>query len=350
VSLGLALALAACGSQGSTATTASSGSATTATHLVLTSNGTPNLKGLTIPIATAGSHPGDEDSVGYIMEKTLQKWGANSNLNLAEAPAGADAVVAGRIDAVNSDMPSLLNLPLTIFMPNQARMDYVFVSTDAQTLADLKGKTVDVGTKTSAQYMLMPALLNAAHLGTSDVKLDLSGSSSGASLGTALSTGRADAAWIHISSLTKLKTSIPHLTVLAQATNLLPQIADSYWAATPSWLQANPAIAEALCLAWISAVKTFNDDPSQWVSYAEAYTLNANPASSVQADHDTFAGLNLWPLSQSDYTSQSVASNYSFYAGYNEFSGSGIRPAGKVAVYGPWNAAWQVYQAHESAY
>lgn len=356
LSLGLALTAAACSSGNSNSNSNSgnsgnaSGSATTPTHLVLNADGTPNLKGLNIPIATAGSHPGDEDTVGYIMEQTLKKWGASSNLNLGEAPEGADAVVAGKIDAVNSDMPSLLNLPLEIFMPNQERMDYEFVSTTATTLAGLKGKTIDVGTSTSAQSMLMPALLQKAGLTASDVKLDLSGSSSGASLGSALSTGRADAAWIHVSSVANLKKSVKNLTVLARASDLLPGIDDSFWAATPAWLKANPAIAEALCLAWISAVKTFNGDQSTWVSDAMSYTLNADPQSSVQADHATFADLNLWPLSASGYSSASVSANYSFYNGFKEFSGAGVRPISQVATYAPWTAAWTVYNAHQSAY
>ena len=354
LSLGLALTAAACSSGNSNSNSGNtgnaSGSATTPTHLVLNADGTPNLKGLNIPIATAGSHPGDEDTVGYIMEQTLKKWGASSNLNLGEAPEGADAVVAGKIDAVNSDMPSLLNLPLEIFMPNQERMDYEFVSTTAPTLADLKGKTIDVGTSTSAQNMLMPPLLKAAGLTSSEVHLDLSGSSSGASLGTALTTGRADAAWVHVSSVASLQKSVKHLYVLSKASTLLPDIADSYWAATPAWLKANPAIAEALCLAWIDAVKTFNDDSATWVSDAMAYTLNADPQSSVQADHATFAGLDLWPLSASGYSSASVDENYSFYNGFKEFSGAGVRPLSQVATYAPWTAAWQVYDAHESAY
>lgn len=349
VSLGLALA--ACGSPSSTsASGGTSGGASTPKHLAFTSKGTPNLKGFNIPIATAGSHPGDEDTVGYIMEKTLQKWGATSALNLAEAPAGADAVVAGKIDAVNSDMPSLLNLPLSIFMPNQVRLDYVFVSRDAKTLSDLQGKTIDVGTKTAAQYMLMPALLKEAHLTKSQVTLDFSGSSSGSSLGTALSTGRADAAWVHISNVSNIKTSVPHLYVLAKATVELPDIADSFWAATPSFLKSNPAIAEALCLAYIAAVKTFNKDQAQWVSDAEAYTLNADPVSSVQADYATYAGLHLWPLLESAYTTKTVATNYDFYKSFGEFSGSGLRALSKVAVFGPWQAAWQAYNSHPSAY
>ena len=342
----MGVALAGCGSS----TTASGPSTTTATHLAFTSKGTPNLTGWTIPIATAGSKPGDEDTLGYIMEKTLESWGANSSLNLAEAPAGADAVVAGKIDAVNSDMPSLLNLPLEIFMPNQVRLDYEFVSTDIPTLKDLKGKTIDVGTVTSAEYQFMPALLKYAHLKKSQVNYEITGSASGSSFGTQLIIHKADAAWVHVSNVATVRAEVPHLYVLAKATSVLPSIADSFWAATPSWLKSHPAIAEALCLAWIAAAKTFNDHPSTWVSDAEAYTLNADPASSVQADHATYVGLHLWPLSESSYTKQQVDANYDFYKSFGEFSGSGIRKLSKVAVYGDWQAAWQVYDAHPGAY
>jgi ABC-type taurine transport system substrate-binding protein len=284
------------------------------------------------------------------MEKTLESWGASSSLNLAEAPAGADAVVAGKIDAVNSDMPSLLNLPLEIFMPNQVRLDYEFVSTDTSKLSDLKGKTIDVGTTTSAEYEMMPALLKYTHLTANQVHYEITGSSSGSSLGTQLTTGRADAAWVHVSAVANIKAAVPHLYVLAKATSVLPSIADSFWAATPSWLKSHPAIAEVLCLAWIEAARTFNDHAGQWVSDAEAYTLNADPSSEVSADHATFVGLHLWPLAESSYSSSMVDTNYKFYKQFGEFSGSGIRSLSKVAIYGPWTAAWQVYEAHPGAY
>src|SRR5580704_1957873 len=61
LSLGLALTAAACSSGNSNSSSGNtgnaSGSATTPAHLVLNADGTPNLKGLNIPLATAGSHP-----------------------------------------------------------------------------------------------------------------------------------------------------------------------------------------------------------------------------------------------------------------------------------------------------
>jgi ABC-type nitrate/sulfonate/bicarbonate transport system substrate-binding protein len=324
---------------------------TTAKKLGFTSRGTPNLKGWNIPIATAGSHPGVEDTLGYIIEQTLQKWGATSSLTLAESPTGQDAVVAGKIDAINSDMPSLINLPLEIFMPNQARLDYVFVARDVPTLAQLKGKTIDVGTTTSAEYTLMPALLRYAHLKRSQVTYDVTGSSSGSSIGAVLIAGKADAAWIHVSALQSLRSALGgHLYVLARASQVDPGIADSFWGATPQFIAHDPAIVEALCLAWISAAKTFNDHWMRWVTYAEHYTLNADPPSAVENDHTIFKSLNLWPLQESDYTPQIVRYNYDFYKAYGEFAGAGLRPLNRVAVFGPWKAAWKVYEAHPNAY
>lgn len=324
---------------------------TTAKTLAFTARGVPNLHGWSIPIATAGSHPGIEDTLGYIIEKTLQRWGATSSLNLAEAPTGADAVVAGKIDAVNSDMPSLLNLPLEIFMPNQVRLDYVFVSRDATTLADLKGKTIDVGTLTSAEYTLMPALLKYAHLTKADVHYDVTGSSSGSSLGTVLVTGQADAAWVHVSAVQSIRSALHgNLYVLAKATKVLPGIADSFWAAKPSFLRSDPAIAEALCLAWIAAAKTFNDHWQKWVADGEQYTLNADPASAVQQDHTIFKSLDLWRFSKNVYTPEVVRYNYAFYRQYGEFAGAGVRPMSKVATFVPWQAAWAAYEAHPDAY
>lgn len=356
----LCLALAGCSSQNTskagatgtaqTAQTAQTTSKTTATHLALTAKGTPNLKGWTIPIATAGSHPGAQDTLGYIMEKTLEKWGATSSLNLGEAPEGADAVVAGKIDAINSDMPSLLNLPLEIFMPNQDKLDYVFVSTKATSLKDLKGTVIDVGTKTSLEYFLMPALLKKAGLTKTQVTEDITGSSSGSSIGTTLVAGRAQAAWIHIGDLSKLKAELPSLHVLANAATTLPTVADSFWAARPAWLQKNPAIAEALCLAWIVGAKVFNDQVTQWVNYAEQYTNNANPASTVKATHKILASLHLWPVSKSAYSKTFVKQNFDFDNQYGLLSGAGIRPLGTVAEFTSWNAAWKVYNAHSTAY
>ncbi|MBO0732220.1 MAG: hypothetical protein J2P57_23365, partial [Acidimicrobiaceae bacterium] len=157
-------------------------------------------------------------------------------------------------------------------------------------------------------------------------------------------------AWIHISSLDSLQKRVPNLHVLAQATDVLPNTADSFYAARPQWLSANPAIAEAIALAWIHAAKVFNNDTSTWVDMAEAYTLNADPKSAVTADHDTFKKLNLWPLSQSVFTPTVVSTNYSFWNSYHQFSGQGQRPLSQVADFGPWNAAWQVYNKKPNAF
>lgn len=324
--------------------------ATTARKLVLSKRGVPVLNGLNIPLATSAGHAGDEDTLGYIVTQTLKQWGANATLTLGQSPTGEEAVLSGSIDAANSDMPTIINLPLEIFMANQSHQDYVFASWDFTNLSQMKGKNIGIGSNTSPDFYLMPSLLKKAGLTSSQITYTSAGGGGSSAVATLLATKRVDAAWIHVSNLTKVRTSDPNLVVLARAATLLPTIADSWWGAQPSWLASHPAIAEALCLAYIHAVKVFNNQASQWVSFAEAYTTNADPVSQVTADRKAFSYPDLWPFSQNNLSPSTIAANYKFYKDAGDLNGAGVRSLSKVADYTPWNDAWTVYEAHPRAY
>jgi len=344
--------LGAAGSPGSASTRPhqAAAHATTDRKLVLTKRGVPNLAGLTIPLATSAGHAGAEDTLGYIVTQTLKQWGANSSLTLGSSPTGEEAVLSGSIDAANSDMPTIINLPLEIFMANQSHQDYVFASRDFTSLKQMKGKVIGIGSTTSPDYYIMPALLKKAGLSASEISYISAGGGGSSALATLLATGRVDAAWIHVSNLTKVRTSQPNLVVLARAATLLPTIADSWWGARPSWLSSHPAVAEAICLAYIHAVKIFNTQPTTWENYAEGYTTNADPLSAVAAERKAFSYPDLWPFSQANLSPSVIQKNYTFYKNAGDINGAGIRPLKQVADYGPWTAAWKVYQAHQRAY
>ena len=67
---------------------------------------------------------------------------------------------------------------------------------------------------------------------------------------SALIPGRVDVAFVHSSDV---PTAGSGFHVLAVGATILPQYADSFMAATPSWLTSNPAMAEAIDLAWLAS-------------------------------------------------------------------------------------------------
>jgi hypothetical protein len=281
------------------------------------------------------------------MVQILKKWGANATLTTAQSNVAGPAVVGGKLTALNADMPALIDLPLEVFMPNMVHLDYEFVSSKFSKLSQLKGATVAISDTTGPDYRLMPQLLHLAGVSASSVHYISTGGV--ADNASALAANRADAAWIHTSSLLSLQAN-GHWNVLEQGAKMAPLVADSFWAAPPAWIKSHPAIAEALCLAWIAAARIFNDSPSQWVTAAQAYTTNAQSDSEALAIHNALAKSDYWPVSASAYTAPKIAANYAFYKGGGMLKGAGIRPLSQVATYSYWQAAWKIYAAHPKAY
>ena len=347
-SVGL-LALAACSSAGQTTSGTQGGgssSASTPTKLVFNADGTPNLKGLSFSIGNAAgsAHTGDTNVNDLV--QFLKQWGANATQTNASQNAPELAVASGQLNATAGPLPTEVDSGLTVFGPNQARLDdVVLVKNSVASLSDLKGKNVAICCDASPDGVLLTALLKKAGLSESQLNILRTGASS-ASL-SALIAGRVDVAFVHSSDV---PTAGSGFRVLAVGASILPEYADSFMAATPSWLKSNPALAEAIDLAWFASAKLFNTDEPKWVTNAAAYTSNADSTSAYQKAWTELQSIQGWPASGSILTSSIVAFNLNVASQQQALKGEGTRPAAQEMDLTPWQQAWAVFSAHQSAY
>lgn len=343
------LALSACSSASQTSSATPSGSATqssSATKLVFNSDGTPNLKGLTFNVGNAAGSAHTGDTNVYDLVQFLKKWGASASQTNASQNAPELAVASGQLDAAAGPLPTEVDAGLTVFGPNQARLDdVVLAKTSVTSVADMKGKTVAICCDASPDGVLLTAVLKGAGLTESDLTVLRTGASS-ASL-SALIAGRVDVAFVHSSDVSTAGASYH---VLAVGGTILPQYADSFMAATPSWLNAHPAMAEAIDLAWLASSKLFNTDESQWVANAAAYTSNADTTAAYEKSWQELRSIQGWPTEDSILTPSVVSFNLNIAGQQSALKGAGTRPAAQEMDLTPWQQAWSVFSAHESAY
>lgn len=347
-SVGL-LALAACSTAGQTTSGPQGGaasSASTPTKLAFNADGTPNLKGLTFSIGNAAGSAHTGDTNVHDLVQFLKQWGANASQTNASQNAPELAVASGQLNATAGPLPTEVDSGLTVFGPNQARLDdVVLVKNSVTSLSDLKGKNVAICCDASPDGVLLTALLKKAGLSESQLNILRTGASS-ASL-SALIAGRVDVAFVHSSDVPKAGSGFH---VIAVGANILPQYADSFMAATPSWLKSNPALAEAIDLAWFASAKLFNTDESKWVANAAAYTSNADSTSAYQQAWTELQSIQGWPASASILTSSVVNFNLNIASQQQALKGEGTRPAAQEMDLTPWQQAWAVFSAHQSAY
>lgn len=343
------LALSACSSSGQSTSTSQPGSgasASTPTKLVFNANGTPNLKGLTFKIGNAAGSAHTGDTNVYDLVQFLNQWGANASQTNASQNAPELAVASGQLDATAGPLPTEVDTGLVVFGPNQARLDDVVLAKNSvASIADMKGKNVAICCDASPDGVLLTAVLKKAGLSESQLNVLRTGASS-ASL-SALIAGRVDVAFVHSSDVPKAG---PGYHVLAVGGTILPQYADSFMAATPSWLKANPAMAEAIDLAWLASAKLFNTDEAKWVANAAAYTSHADTTAKYEQSWTDLQSIQGWPVQGSILTPAIVTFNLQIAAQQNALKGQGTRPAAQEMDLTPWQQAWSVFSAHESAY
>lgn len=347
--LAMTLALSACSTGSSGSTTGSSSTApaaSTATKLVFNANGTPNLTGLNFPIGNAAGSAHIGDTNVYDLVQFLQKWGATASQTNASQNAPELAVASGKLVAASGPLPTEVDSGLTVFAPNQARLDDVVLAKNSvATIADMKGKNIAICCTASPDGVLLTAVLKKAGLTKSQVSVLDTGASS-ASL-NALLAGKVDVAFVHSDAV---PTAGSKYHVLAVGGTILPQYADSFMAATPAWLQAHPAMAEAIDLAWLASAKLFNTNEAQWVKNAAAYTSNADTTAQYQQAWTELKGIQGWPTSESTLTASVVTFNINISKQQGALQGQGNRPASQEMDLTPWQKAWAVFSAHEGAY
>jgi hypothetical protein len=342
-------ALSACSSAAQNPAAAQNQAATqgsSATKLAFNADGTPNLKGMTFNIGNAAGSAHTGDTNVYDLVQFLKKWGASASQTNASQNAPELAVASGQLDATAGPLPTEVDSGLTVFGPNQARLDDVVLAKNSvASLAGMKGKTVAICCDASPDGVLLTSVLKKAGVTESQISVLRTGASS-ASL-SALIAGRVDVAFAHS---TDVSTAGSGYHVLAVGATILPQYADSFMAATPSWLSSHPAMAEAIDLAWLAAAKLFNTSETQWVTNAAAYTSNANNTTTYQETWRELQTIQGWPASASILTSPIVSFNLNIANQQSALKGQGTRPAAQEMDLTPWQQAWTAFSAHQSAY
>ena len=255
-------------------------------------------------------------------------------------------MASGQLNATAGPLPTEVDSGLTVFGPNQARLDEVVLAKNSVTsLADIKGKNVAICCDASPDGVLLTSILKSAGLSESQINVLRTGASS-ASL-SALIAGRVDVAFVHSSDV---PTAGPGYHVLAVGGAILPQYADSFMAATPTWLRTHPAMAEAIDLAWLASAKLFNTDETRWVTNAAAYTSNADTTAKYRQSWQELQSIQGWPTQESIVTPAIVSFNLHVAGQQGALKGEGTRPAAAEMDLTPWQQAWSVFSAHESAY
>jgi ABC-type nitrate/sulfonate/bicarbonate transport system substrate-binding protein len=317
-----------------------------ATSLHFRSDGTPDLRGLTLRLGNAAGDATIGDTVVYIATQQLKKWGADADLTLGSGNTTQLAVVSGQLQATAGPLPTDLDAGLDVFGNNQVHVDYLMVSNKLTDLSQLKARTIAIATTVSPDNYLLDGALAKARLTRDDVKIQLTGSN-GNSVNQ-MAQGKVDVAFVHADGLLTLQKS-GTFNVLANGATLEPWDADSYMTATGAWLKANPAAAEAVDLAWLHAAWVFDHDKSKWITYALQYTKNAVSADEAGASYDALARAKPWPADGTGMEMSSLQKNFDAAKQSGQIKAQGDRPISQWAVTGPWTAAVAYFKQNARA-
>lgn len=339
------LLLAACGT---TAKHTSGPSTSSPTRLAFTKAGTPNLQGLNIPVIDDGPASSVGDANFYDLYLILKRWGATTSYITGAHGTAPPAVLSGSEVVVNAPIDQDVDAGLVVFGPNMARVDEVLLATNSiHSIRALRGKRVSIDDLTSPAATVLVGALKQGGLTEKAVTIVYSGSPGG-SVGQLLS-GQVDAAIIPSENVPLFSASKWH--VIGTGATLLPTFADSFMAATPAWLLANPAAAEAVDLAWLSSARLFNTDPTAWIKIATQYTNNAGNKSYYLGQYNILKRVNGWPSKASTFTSAVFSQNYAVENSLGAIVGPmGHRPLSEMVDTRPWQAAIKVYDAKPSAF
>ena len=269
--------------------------------LPTSSNGTPDLKGVTIRIAV-GSTPALEDTKVELMSEVLQGWGANVQIiNQTGDPAAIRVILAGDADIGSIAVSSAINSGLTIFGPSQPRLDYHFIGAPSvKSVSQLPGHIYGTSNTHGVEALMFADLLDKNHIPASKVQVTLAG---GASVRvSAMLTHHIDATFVHESDMGPLVKA--GFTDLATMSSAAPQLADSFVGGSPSWVKAHPALAVAVDEAWIKAAQIFNDSKSQWVAAAVKYA--GGSTADAASTYDALKAADTFPVSASAFSQSSA--------------------------------------------
>ncbi|MGH3221282.1 MAG: ABC transporter substrate-binding protein [Streptosporangiaceae bacterium] len=351
--IALTVIAAACSSSsgaGEGPTSAANTGGSSPTQLRFNSDGTPNLSGVTLQLGNSAGSAVASDTVTWLVPQILKRWGADTSYTLGQFNTNDIAALAGRLTSNAGEMFGELDAGLTVFGPNQAHVDYVLVAAaPISSVKQLQGQPFAATSRTGPDYGLLEDLLQNQHWGSNSVHIIFT-NNAGANV-SELIQGAVKASWVHSSDLLTLKASGHKFNVLSLAAVQAPYLADSYMAAAPPWLKANPAYAEAADLAWIEAANTFNNHSSAWEADAQDYTHAAESASSITAAYQALKTADPYSLAnQAEFTPKVVAQNYAIDKAAGNIKAAGVRSESQYAAFGPWSKAWAYYQAHQSLF
>lgn len=290
----LTLLLAGCGSAGS----GNAGCTPTAGG----ADSPPKLCGATIRIVV-GSSPSVEDTRVSIMVNILKGWGAKASVvNQTGDPAAIRVVLAGDAEVGSIAVSTAINSGLMIFGPSQPRLDYHFMGAPSlKSIQDLPGHIYGTSNTHGLEALMFADLLSKFHINPSTVKVTLAG---GASVRVAaMLTHHIDATFVHADSVNKLLQA--GFNDLAEMSVTAPELADSFLGASPSWVQANPLLAQVIDEAWIKAAQIFNTDKSQWINAAVAYA--GGSTADAETVYNALLRSNTFPVAKSAYSAASAS-------------------------------------------
>jgi len=297
----------------------------------------PNLKGMDFKMTLGAGAPHVADSETYIVVQMLKKWGATANLTLGSGNTPTLAVVSGQEEVVAQGLSEMINAGLTIIGPNQPHVDYVMVSKSLKSVDQLPGHTFGLGgTKQGIDAVLLHAVLALHKIPVDKVQEVEIGSVANAV--NAMIAGKLDAAFIHADTVKKAQQQ-GGLNILATASKDVSWSADSFMAAKPDWLKANHAKAVAIDEAYLAAAKIFNNDPKQWIAYAQEYTQHANTDQVISDAHDLFKTSNLWPDDAAAYSAAVLQRNWDAANTMKDIQGRGNRPLAQWSDVTAWQEA-----------
>lgn len=345
----------------STAVVAAAGSAAAAVHqsshvrastpnkLYFNSKGIPNLSGMTISIANSAGSAHIGDAHIYAVEQFLISWGASVSLVKGSGNLMEEAVAGGSENVCTSPVANSLDAGLVPIGPNQTSVAYaLLVPKSITSISQLAGKKYADDFATTGENVDYPLWAAVAKLGKFSLsRMQLVTTGAEANSFNQVVSGNVSAAWVDPSTVSAAGAGFHSLTTGAK---VAPTYADSMTFATPAWLAAHPATAEAIDLAWIASAKQFDNYRGAWARNAYAYTSGTNSYATLNSAYAQLRAIGGFGVRESSFSRQAVAVNFQIARSLGVITPLGNRPLSSIAKMGPWTAAWNQYAAHKNSF
>lgn len=279
----LALLLAACGTDTPTQDTASPGTGTdgdTADGDGATSDAPVDLTGKSL--VASSSQPGALATPMFYAFDLLRDWGLDLQVEVLTTTPGVQALVAGRTQLAPHGADELIlgaaegALPVAVGA-TEAQQGYVLVgSTEYASVADLEGKVIGMSGPAGFDALLSRFALQ-------DVGLDPDADASFVQIGgspdraAALLGGNVDAATIFVDDWFELEGRTEDLHIILQLAELVPDYPATVYFSLADFWQDNPDIALAVACANLESNKWAQDNPDEFVAFAQELVEGASP-------------------------------------------------------------------------